>query len=73
MPRPARHGEISYQIAISDSGWPTARREGRAEQGFLDDRGAFMDRMEAAAIAIESGEIGDVGHPHAGLFTEDLW
>lgn len=41
------------------------------EQGFLTNENRFVDRKEAAKIAIASGQITDVDNNY--LFSEDLW
>lgn len=73
LPRPARHGDIIEQhfreTGITGSG----------SQGFVDDRGAFMDRMEAGRHVIACGQPLRVherdGYVFKGgrLFSEDLW
>lgn len=44
------------------------------EQGFLDDKGIFRGRIEAAEMAIAEGQLLNDGliAPHS-LYSEDLW
>lgn len=45
-----------------------------AVQGFIDAEGNFLDRKEAAKIAIESGQVKEENMTVKGtLFSEDLW
>lgn len=49
---------------------------GRAEQGFIDQRGAFMDREEAFLVAEAAGQLNvrrEKSHCHGVLFSEDLY
>lgn len=67
VPAPGRHHNVIYRIA---------RIEGKyqpdAEQGFLTEEGIFVDRIEAARIAMESKQIEQLNWP-PNLFSEDLW
>ena len=52
---------------------PPARHEHDGEvQGFLLSDGSFVDRIEGAKIAIESGQILKLNWP-PNLYSEDLW
>ena len=42
-------------------------------QGFLTDRGTFVDRKAAAVIAIEAGQIKELSYSSTELFSEDLY
>jgi hypothetical protein len=42
------------------------------EQGFVTDDGTFVNRIEAARIAIECGQIKELSHPPY-LYSEDLY
>lgn len=42
------------------------------EQGFVTDAGEFVDRIEAAKIALECGQIAKLGWPPY-LYSEDLY
>ena len=45
---------------------------GHVEQGFLDSDGEFVNRIDAAQIALESGQIKKLQWPPR-LYSEDLW
>ena len=65
--RPNRHHNL---IAMAvDMGYPTPIR---AEQGFLDSDGVFVDRQEAAIIAVAAGQCTEL-HIRNKLTSEDLW
>lgn len=67
LPAPARHGDIINAIArsLGEAHWPIS-----GEQGFLTDRGRFVDREIAREIAFAAGQTPE----HDGnLFSEDLW
>ena len=40
------------------------------EQGFVDDKGEFFNRGDAAQIAFNCGQI---RYPKTELFSEDIW
>ena len=42
-------------------------------QGFLTSRGRFVDRIEAAKIAINAGQIQELQYHDDKLFSEDLY
>lgn len=42
------------------------------EQGFVLEDGTYVDRIEGARIAIESGQIEKLQWP-PNLYSEDLW
>ena len=42
-------------------------------QGFIDQHGIFMDRVEALAVAKESGQILRKTFPLDELFSEDIY
>lgn len=51
-------------------------KAGRAEQGFIDQYGVFMDRKEALAVATAAGQINVRREKTPGkdlLFSEDLY
>lgn len=53
-------------------------KAGRAEQGFIDQHGVFMDRKEAFEVAKAAGQLNvrRLKSPHAEsttLFSEDLY
>jgi hypothetical protein len=44
-----------------------------AEQGFVTDKGEFLNREEAAKYALEHGQIVGLKFNSKHLFSEDLW
>ena len=47
---------------------------GEHEQGFLTNTNRFVDRLEAANIATENGQVEkDLINPNVGLFSEHLY
>lgn len=63
--RPGRHGNcinVMHSLGLDYT-----------DQGFITNRGRFVDRQEAARIAVAAGQ----GSPREGvggnLFSEDLW
>lgn len=67
MARPKRHHHIIQMISSR-----TAKRPVSGEQGFLLDDGSFVDRREAASIALANGQAKQLRAP-PWLFSEDLW
>ena len=43
------------------------------EQGFIDNRGEFLNRQEALKIADAAGQILNKTHPYDQLFSEDIY
>lgn len=66
LPKPNRHHHIIHQIA-SESGGSVS-----GKQGFLDDQGNFLDRIEALRHAIACGQITQ-GKWGGQLYSEDVW
>ena len=64
---PARHHNIIYKLAAE--GFPTPIK---GIQGFITDEGDFVDRREAANIALAVGQCEKLMAP-PNLFSEDLW
>lgn len=71
VPRPGRHHDVVRQYC-KDTGVERMplQSEEKSVQGFLTSRGRFVDRHEAAALALEAGQI-DTHTPK--LFSEDVW
>lgn len=68
MPPPGRHHSI---IALMvDVGHRTPIR---GTQGFVTSEGRFVDRREAAKIAIEANQLKDRESSPTTLYSEDLW
>ena len=69
MPRPARHHTI---ISALFNLW-SIRTGGNGKQGFITDKGEFVDRKEGLRIARDNNQI---IHKHGNeneLFSEDMW
>jgi hypothetical protein len=64
--KPARHCDIIHSIAKSGCKIPIG-----GEQGFLTDKGEFIDRVSAKAHAKMSGQVTETEFRQ--LYTEDLW
>lgn len=43
------------------------------KQGFVTNEGRFVDRKEAARIALEAGQVKELKSGSGELFSEDLW
>lgn len=63
---PKRHSDIIF-LAIK-KGHDNIAMKG--EKGFITEEGGFVDRIQAAKIAKESGQIEKNVHE---LYTNDLW
>jgi hypothetical protein len=63
LDKPARHHHIIEKLA--NQGWPTPIGHDGYTQGFIDDRGYFLDRKQA----FEHVEAGS----GLSLHSEDLW
>ncbi len=66
LPKPARHHNIIREMVARGIS-PHGRM-----QGFLTDKGEFVDRKEGAKIALYSGQVKKL-HAPPNLFSEDLW
>jgi hypothetical protein len=69
-PAPARHHSLLHPMFTL-----TGKRAGPHNQGFLTSTGRYVDREEAHAIAVASGQP-MIDHPSrvsGVLFSEDLW
>lgn len=71
-PAPARHHHL-IQCAFTWGGRELTTWA-RAKQGFLTNRGRFVDRVEGMTIARNAKQYGR-GNTYTGeeLFSEDLW
>ncbi len=67
LPAPARHNDLIHRMAAG--GVPTPIT---GEQGFVDNKRGFVDRVEAAVIALAEGQVEKL-HAPPSLFSEDLW
>ena len=68
MPRPYRHHHIAHKMFFSD-----LPKSWQRYQGFVTTTGRFVDRKEAAQIALASGQITELKFVSDELFSEDLW
>jgi len=67
LPRPNRHHHVIALIKIKG-----VKKQTRGIQGFLTKDDRFVDRLEAAKIAVDSGQIDLLRWP-PNLYSEDLW
>jgi hypothetical protein len=68
-----RHPHCMYQM-VAITGTRSVKPEcGDYTQGFLTSRNRFVDRKEAAEIAIASGQILKTEYEDGVLFSEDLY
>lgn len=67
LPAPARHGDVLRKLADFN---PLVVR-GDA-QGFLTSTGRYVNRRDAARIALAAGQTAKLTAPPE-LFSEDLW
>jgi hypothetical protein len=66
VPRPGRHHNVIQQMRQQGVGRGDIAQ---GIQGFLTQSGQFLDRIEAAKLALSNGQ---VSHS-TELFSEDLW
>lgn len=66
---PTRHHDLLQELDRILAGAEPALE---IEQGFLTSAGTFVDRAEAARLAIASGQIAALRWP-PDLYSEDLW
>lgn len=73
--RPARHHTVMYAIDALDPRHWTDHGLGRETQGFLTSEGRFVDRAEAAGIAILAGQADpdEVARRGGLLYSEEVW
>jgi len=64
--KPARHCDIIFALAKSGCKIPVD-----GEQGFMTDKGEFIDRVLAKAHAQGSGQVKETEFRQ--LYSEDLW
>lgn len=68
LPKPYRHHDVICMI-YNANGY----RSVHGEQGFLDDKGNFMNRRVALAHALECGQVLQENIRFPELYSEDLW
>lgn len=67
LPAPARHGDVLHKLHhFNDMALPPDT------QGFLTSAGRFVNRRDAAVLALEAGQL-DKLHSPPELYSEDLW
>lgn len=71
VPRPARHNHVIYfahkTLGLSEDPVEPLNED---VQGFVTSTGRFVDRAEAAKIALEAGQIPEAKD---ALYSEDVW
>ncbi len=75
LPKPNRHHNVIHYIhnLTGDYGIGAEQTpDGRDGQGFYLEDGTYLDRYQAAILAVESGQI-DKTNWGKELFSEDLW
>jgi len=69
LPKPFRHNHvIKMMVEICELPKPIS-----GEQGFLNHKGRFLNRKDAAINARLSGQLHDTLYDPERLFSEDLW
>lgn len=80
IPRPARHHHVLHSLSKSFKA-RTDRGYQKEVQGFVTDRGEFLDRLSAMKHVLGCGQalVGRITNPNPNaymgpeLFSEDLW
>lgn len=67
LPAPARHGDVLKKLSYVN---PTIL--GPGTQGFITSAGRFVNRRDAAVIALEQLQVEKLISPPE-LYSEDLW
>ena len=71
LPGPSRHPDCihAFRVLNNKSSMGIA-----GPQGFLDNKGKYVNRKDALRIALKAGQVLDVNNIRASrLFSEDLW
>jgi len=68
LPKPARHHHVIKAVSefVGEANWPVDQ-----EQGFMTDRGRFVNRSLAMRIALQARQLSMA--PRPWLASEDLW
>jgi len=70
LPPPNRHCHVIWHIADNLGG----KKPITGEQGFVDDKGNFLNREDALEMAINNNQILNPDDIRGGmLYSEDLW
>jgi hypothetical protein len=72
IPSPHRHHHVVHALHHSMSKSDSVIIQARGEQGFVISDGTFANRIEAAKIALDAGQLLLLSHP-PNLYSEDLW
>ena len=67
LPEPFRHHDVIRLLVRDGERTPVS-----GEQGFIDSFGNFLNREEAAQVALNNGQVNNLIAPPS-LFSEDLW
>lgn len=70
-PPPARHHTLLF--ALHNTYGKRGPRVGPSDQGFVTSAGRFVQRDEAARLAVAAGQILKPKFQPNALFSEDLW
>lgn len=77
VPKPGRHHNVLHNLVYNyGTGHRTAVSYEQEIQGFLTDKGEFLNRRDGLTYARERGQVirPDVGgYQGDELFSEDLW
>lgn len=68
VPRPGRHHHVVLLMAMRGLGPETMH-----DQGFVTNKGRYVDRQEGVVIARNAGQIIKKTSPDNYLFSEDVW
>lgn len=68
-----RHPHCIHQMVAMTGKRSTFSEVGEIIQGFLTNANRFVDREEAAKIAIESGQVENLTYSKYKLYSEDLY
>lgn len=66
-----RHPHCLYQMVVMTG--KAQHEAGEEIQGFLTNKNRFVDRKEAAIIALSSGQIAKLNFSSDSLYSEDLY
>ena len=69
LPKPNRHHNV-IKLMACDLGHPTPIK---GKQGFVNESGVFLDRIEAKKVAIKHNQLLERASNLQELFSEDLW
>lgn len=74
LPRPYRHHHVIETISRLTGAKYIDCRDDNQDQGFLDDTGRYVNRVDGLAEALKNKQVKDENDiRHGMLFSEDLW